>query len=91
MYKERNSRERTNKERTNKERTKIFGLKKSCVFCKKESDINYKNIELLSRYVSSKGKIMSRRSSGNCAKHQRRIAKEIKLARFLSLLPYLAK
>lgn len=74
-----------------KPKQRIIGFKKSCVFCKKEFDIDYKNIELVSRYVSSRGKIISRRISGNCAKHQRKITKEIKLARFLSLLPYLAR
>jgi len=70
---------------------KVVGFKKSCAFCKKEFDIDYKNIELVSRYVSSRGKIMSRRVSGNCAKHQRKIAKEIKIARFLSIFPYLVR
>lgn len=66
-------------------------FKKSCTFCKKEEDINYKNIDLISRYVSSKGKILSRRISGNCAKHQRKLAREIKRARFLSLIPYVGR
>ena len=74
-----------------KKRIQITRFKKSCVFCKKELDIDYKNIELLSRYVSSKGKIVSRRISGNCAKHQRKIAKEVKRARFLSLVPYVGR
>lgn len=74
-----------------KPKPKTFGFKKSCVFCKKEFDINYKNIELLSRYMSSKGKSLSRRITGNCAKHQRKLAREIKLARYLSLLPYVVK
>lgn len=82
-----------NKERPNKERTKtkMVGFKKSCIFCKKEFDIDYKNMELVSRYVSSKGRVTSRRISGNCAKHQRKLAKEIKIARFLGLLPYVAR
>ena len=65
-------------------------VKKSCPFCKHGdgSEIDYKNIELLSRYVSGKGKIASRRISGNCAKHQRKLTREIKRARFLSLLSY---
>jgi len=65
-------------------------FKKSCTFCKhkNDADIDYKNIELLSRYVSGKGKIASRRISGNCAKHQRKLAQEVKRARFLSLLAY---
>jgi small subunit ribosomal protein S18 len=68
-------------------------FKKTCVFCKKklEAEIDYKNMDLLFRYVSAKGKITSRRISGNCAKHQRKIAREIKRARFLSLIPYIQK
>jgi len=63
-------------------------IKKHCLFCEKKLGIDYKDIELLSRFVSSKGKIISRRSSGTCAKHQRKLAKEIKRARFICLLPY---
>jgi small subunit ribosomal protein S18 len=74
-----------------KKAKKVSRFKKSCIFCKKDLEIDYKNIDLLSRYLSSKGKIISRRISGNCAKHQRKLAREIKRARFLSLLPYLIK
>lgn len=63
-------------------------VKKECVFCKNELDIDYKNIELLERYISSRGKILSRNISGNCAKHQRKVAREVKRARFLDLIPY---
>ncbi|MFA5270717.1 MAG: 30S ribosomal protein S18 [Candidatus Omnitrophota bacterium] len=70
---------------------KMIGFKKSCSFCKKEFNIDYKNIELLSHYISSRGKIVSRRVSGNCAKHQRKVTKEMKIARFLSIFPYLAR
>ena len=63
---------------------------KVCMFCKngRDDEIDYKNLELLSRYMSSKGRIVSRRTSGNCAKHQRKVAQEIKRARFLSLMSY---
>ena len=76
-----------------KKRVKVTRFKKSCGFCKKDKDldIDYKNLEMLSRFVSSKGKIVSRRISGNCAKHQRKVAKEVKRARFLSLLPYVGR
>ncbi|UCC95164.1 MAG: 30S ribosomal protein S18 [Candidatus Omnitrophota bacterium] len=74
-----------------KKKIKVTRFKKSCIFCKKDLVIDYKNIELISRYVSSKGKILSRRISGNCAKHQRKLAKEIKRARFLSLVPYVGR
>lgn len=68
-------------------------FKKNCIFCKKKLDkeIDYKNFELLSKYISVKGKINSRRVSGNCAKHQRKLTRQIKLARYLSLLPYIQK
>jgi len=74
-----------------KKKTKQVRFKKECIFCKKNLEIDYKNIDLLSRFLSSKGKIISRRISGNCAKHQRKLAREIKRARFLALLPYLVK
>jgi len=78
------------KEEGRKPGRKSLGLrfKKDCVFCKNELDIDYKNLELIARYISSRGKILSRRISGNCAKHQRKIAREIKRARFLNLAPY---
>lgn len=67
---------------------KLIRFKKDCMFCKKNLTIDYKNIDLLSRFVSSKCRIVSRRNSGVCAKHQRRVVQEIKRARFLGLLPY---
>lgn len=72
-------------------KVRVTRFKKGCPFCKKDTDIDYKNIELLGRYVSSKGKIISRRISGNCAKHQRKLTREIKRARFLCLLPYIGR
>ncbi len=66
-------------------------FKKDCSFCKNNLDIDYKNIEILTRYVSSRGKILSRRISGNCARHQRKVAREIKRARFLNLVPYVGR
>ena len=66
-------------------------VKKDCSFCKNSLDLDYKNIELLSRYVNARGRIVSRRNSGNCAKHQRKMATEVKRARFLNLLPYVGR
>ena len=74
-----------------KKRTRPVEFKKSCIFCRKDLEIDYKSTDLISRYVSSKGKIVSRRFSGNCAKHQRKLAREIKRARFLGLLPYVGR
>lgn len=51
-------------------------------------EISYKDERMLQRYVSDRGKIVARRVTGNCAKHQRRVANAIKVARFLALVPY---
>ena len=63
--------------------------KKVCVFCGKENaGIDYKDVNKLKRYVSERGKILPRRITGNCAKHQRALTVAIKRARHISLLPY---
>ena len=59
-----------------------------CTFCVDKTPINYKDVSMLSRYISNQGKIGSRRRTRACAKHQRRLAQAIKRARFLALLPY---
>ena len=56
-----------------------------------EVTIDYKNTELLKRYVSSFGKIVARKRSGVSAKFQRKLSQEIKRARFMGLLPYVQK
>jgi len=66
-------------------------VKKDCVFCKNDLDLDYKNLELISRYVNSRGRMISRKLSGNCAKHQRKVSVEVKRGRFLNLLPYVGK
>jgi len=63
--------------------------KRYCFFCKENIDIvDYKNTGMLERYISDRGKIRPRRSSGNCVQHQRRVAVAIKRARVLALIPY---
>ena len=63
--------------------------KKVCVFCGKENaGIDYKDVNKLKRYVSERGKILPRRITGNCAKHQRALTVAIKRAIHISLLPY---
>jgi len=69
--------------------TRKYVLKPAvCTFCVDKIPINYKDVAMLSRYISSQGKIGSRRRTRACAKHQRRLAQAIKRARFLALLPY---
>ena len=63
--------------------------KKVCVFSGKEnSEINYKDVAKLKKYVSERGKILPRRITGNCAKHQRALTVAIKRARHIALMPY---
>lgn len=65
--------------------------KKVCFFCKEGVEIDYKNHELLARFMSEKAKIRSRRATGTCAKHQRKLAVAIKRAREMGLLPYVRR
>jgi small subunit ribosomal protein S18 len=63
--------------------------KKICVFCKDSVTwVDYKEIGMLRRFVSDRGKIRSRRVSGNCTQHQRDVQVAVKTARELALLPY---
>jgi len=65
--------------------------KRVCFFCTEKTIANYKDVELLKKFVSEQGKILPRRVTGNCAKHQRTLAIAIKRAREIGLLPYVAK
>lgn len=66
--------------------------KKVCRFCaNKELEIDYKKVEILERFITERGKILPRRITGTCAKHQRQLARSIKRARTMSLLPYTVK
>ena len=65
--------------------------KKVCGFCvDKVENIDYKDIARLRRYMSERGKILPRRVTGTCARHQRELTVAIKRARHLALLPYTA-
>jgi small subunit ribosomal protein S18 len=64
--------------------------KKVCVFCTNANEtIDYKDVAKLRKYISERGKILPRRITGTCAKHQRDLTTAIKRARHLSLLPYI--
>ena len=71
-----------------KRRGGIRRRKKVCVFCGKDNTIDYKDTNKLKRYVSERGKILPRRITGNCAKHQRALTVAIKRARHVALMPY---
>ena len=66
--------------------------KKVCQFCvDKVADIDYKDVAKLRRYVSERAKILPRRITGTCAKHQRQLTIAIKRARHIALLPFSAE
>jgi len=72
-----------------KRRRRTFQRRKVCRFCV-DSDlkIDYKDAKTLRYFVTERGKIVPRRISGNCAKHQRQLTVAIKMARQIALLPY---
>ena len=61
--------------------------KKICHMCAGKS-VNYKDVPIISKYISENGKILHRRVTGTCAKHQREVAKQVKLARFMGFVPF---
>ena len=69
-------------------RRPIRRRKKVCVFCAdKNAVIDYKDVNKLKRYISERGKILPRRITGNCAKHQRALTVAIKRARHVAMMP----
>ena len=84
------------KENRNRRPNKKFGRnkkyqfrKKVCFFCKNEDvEIDYKDVGLMKRFITESGKISSRRFTGTCAKHQRKLTAEIKKARQMALIKY---
>jgi small subunit ribosomal protein S18 len=66
--------------------------RKSCHLCRdKATEVDYKNIGQLRRYVSERGRIRSPRTTGACRRHQRMVAVAVKLSRELALLPYVSE
>jgi small subunit ribosomal protein S18 len=82
-------RDRDRSKRGPKDLGRRGGKKRVCIFCKDHiAWVDYKDANLLRRFMSDRGKIRARRVSGNCAQHQREVAVAIKTARELALLPY---
>lgn len=68
-----------------------FRKRKVCQFCtEKDAVIDYKDVETLKKYVTERGKILPKRITGTCAKHQRAVTAAVKRARVVALLPYLS-
>ncbi|GAB5046036.1 30S ribosomal protein S18 [Thermodesulfovibrio sp. TK110] len=67
-----------------------FFRKKYCRFCAEKIDfIDYKNVKMLRSFMTERGKILSRKMTGTCSKHQRQLTRAIKRARAIALLPYI--
>ena len=82
--------------RADKKRRDVKGAlvrrKRPCKFCKgKVKEIDFKIVSRLQNYITERGKILPRRISGNCAKHQKQLTLAVKRARQLALLPFVAK
>jgi small subunit ribosomal protein S18 len=64
---------------------------KTCSFCDDNIEPSYKNVDILKSKLTERGKILPRRVTGVCAKHQRKVATEVKRARHIALVPFVAK
>ncbi|HTY13622.1 MAG TPA: 30S ribosomal protein S18 [Candidatus Omnitrophota bacterium] len=62
--------------------------KKVCIFCESKRSLDYKDINFVKKFISDRGKILPRRSSGCCALHQRMVARAVKRTRETGLIPY---
>ena len=72
-----------------RKRKQFYVRRKVCRFCvDSQLPIDYKDANTLRQFVTERGKIIPRRISGNCARHQRQVTRAIKQARLLSLMPY---
>ena len=78
-------------DKTGRMKGKVYFKKKVCRFCTQKLKIDYKDADLLRKFITDRGKILPRRITGTCAKHQRALAREIKRARIIALLPFVAE
>lgn len=74
-----------------KKNYKKQAFKKFCLFCQEKSTIDFKDVNKLKRFIAEGGKILPRRMTGTCAKHQRELSTAIKRARIASLIPFKAE
>ena len=76
-------------DRGDRDKKRPVGRRKMCKFCADETiKIDYKDASLLKYFITDRGKIIPRRISGNCAKHQRKVSGAIKRARMIALMPF---
>ena len=75
---------------TNRPNRRFRPTNRVCQFCVEKTPIDYKQVDVLSRYVNEFGRMRPRRQTGTCARHQRHLAREIKRARHIALLPFVS-
>jgi small subunit ribosomal protein S18 len=73
-----------------RKRRRVFQRRKVCRFCTDNIPIDYKDPRTLKHFTTERGKIIPRRISGNCARHQRQLTKAIKQARAIALMPFVS-
>ena len=78
-------------DKTGRGKGKVYFKKKVCRFCTQKLKIDYKDADMLRKFITERGKILPRRITGTCAKHQRALAVAIKRARIIALLPFVAE
>jgi len=80
---------KTDKTKNKKRNMFMPARKRVCRFCAdKTRIIDYKDVKMIESFIKERGRILPARSSGNCAKHQRQLARAVKQARFIALAPY---
>ena len=77
--------------RTNRYQKRERPVAKNCGFCADKTVPDYKDIALLNKYVTDRGKILSRSRTGICSKHQRTVTRAVKRARHVALLPFVVR
>jgi len=81
--------ERDDKDLEGADKRKSMGRRRGCKFCSDENiKIDYKDASLLKYFITDRGKLVPRRLSGNCARHQRAIARAVNQARMIALMPF---
>ncbi len=73
-----------------KKKRRTLSRDRKCLYCIGKSEPDYKQIEVLAKLISERGKLLGGDRTGVCSKHQRRVAKSVKRARHLALLPFLS-
>lgn len=80
--------DRSDYRQSSRSRQKVYFKRKVCRFCTQNVPLDYKDPETLWRFLTARGKILPRRITGTCAKHQRALAKHVKRARNLAFIPF---